>query len=117
MTTRSLVFVALALSVTACSAERLTGTAAQDAARQYQARVVVSDQEPLVFVDGLAVSADSLQVILPESIHSVEVVKGATAVKLYGERATRGVILVVTKGAAAKAAAGAADKPAGLTPR
>lgn len=117
MTTRSLVFVALALSVTACSAERLTGTAAQDAARQYQARVVVSDQEPLVFVDGLAVSADSLQVILPESIHSVEVVKGATAVKLYGERATRGVILVVTKGAAAKAAAGSADKPAAVTPR
>lgn len=117
MTTRSLVFVALALSLAACSAERLTGTAAQDAARQYQARVVVSDQEPLVFVDGLAVSADSLQVILPESIHSVEVVKGAAATKLYGERAAHGVILVVTKAAAAQAATKATTKPAGATPR
>ncbi|MCC7004166.1 MAG: TonB-dependent receptor plug domain-containing protein [Gemmatimonadaceae bacterium] len=117
MTTRSLVFIALALSVTACSAERLTGTAAQDAARQYQARAEVSAQDPLVFVDGLMISADSLQVFSPESIHSVEVVKGATAVKLYGERATRGVILVVTKAAAAKAAATSAAKPSGVTPR
>lgn len=116
MTIRSIVFVALALSVTACSAERLTGTAAQDAARQYQARAEVSDQEPMILVDGREIVGETLRGIDPETIHSVEVVKGAAATKLYGERASRGVILVTTK-AAAQAAAQSAPKPAGVTPR
>ena len=117
MNTRSLVVLALALAVAACSGEHLTGVAAEDAARQYQARAELRAQDPMVFVDGLVISADSLQLIVPETIHSVEVVKGATAVKLYGERAERGVILVVTKSAAAQAAAKSPAKPTSATPR
>lgn len=100
MSPRPLLALALAVSAAACSAERLTGTAAQDAARQYQARAVVSANDPLILIDGREVDDAALRSYPVDSIHSVSVVKGQTAVKLYGERASHGVILVVTKAAA-----------------
>ncbi len=114
MPARPLVLVALVLSASACSAERLTGPAAQDAARQYQARAEVSAQDPLILVDGREIAGDALRSISPDSIQTVEVIKGATAVRLYGERASRGVILVVTKAAAS---AQSIVKPAGASRR
>jgi outer membrane receptor protein involved in Fe transport len=53
--------------------------------------------DPLVLVDGRAVSAASLQDIAADQILDVEVVKGPAAVERYGERAGGGAIVVRTK--------------------
>jgi TonB-dependent SusC/RagA subfamily outer membrane receptor len=53
--------------------------------------------DPLVFVDGIEVEGvpDDLA---PESIERIEVIKGAAAVRIYGETARDGVIQITTKG-------------------
>lgn len=89
--------VALALLASACSSERLTGVAAERAARQYQAQAVATDGEPLFLLDGKEISAEAARGIAPESIASIEVVKGAAAATVYGERGRRGVILITSK--------------------
>ena len=86
-----------------CSADRLTGVAAQDAVRQYQAGAVrlrpftTPGPNALILVDGLEVAQASLRTMDPASIHSVYVFKPAAAVEKYGERARDGVILIRTK--------------------
>lgn len=55
------------------------------------------DANPLVYVDGEEKSQEMLKTINPEGIERVEVLKGESAVKLYGEKAKNGVILVTTK--------------------
>lgn len=102
--TRRLVFLALALLLTACSADRLTGVAAENAARQYQARERALSEEPLFFVDGKEVSATVVRAMTPTTIETIEVVKGAAAVALYGQRASRGVVIISTKAGAGAAA-------------
>jgi TonB-dependent SusC/RagA subfamily outer membrane receptor len=57
----------------------------------------ISENAPMVIVDGVVLFAGSMPDILPEKIESIEVVKGAAAAALYGERAANGVILVKTK--------------------
>jgi TonB-dependent starch-binding outer membrane protein SusC len=42
-------------------------------------------------------TGDVLSRIRPDDIESIEVVKGAAAVRLYGSRAANGVILIRTK--------------------
>ena len=93
----SLAVVALALS--ACSADRLTGVAAENAARQYQAQRIAPRVEPLVFVDGKEVTSEVAWALDPKTIESIEVVKGAAAVTVYGERGGNGVILITRKAA------------------
>ena len=99
--TRMLMPVLLVLY--ACSADRLTGVAAQDAVRQYQAGTVrlrpvtTPGRNALILLDGLEVARESLRTMDPASIHSVEVIKSAAAVAQYGERARDGVILIQTK--------------------
>jgi hypothetical protein len=51
---------------------------------------------PLVFVDGVAVDGVPAD-LAPESIERVEVIKGAAAVRIYGEDARDGVIQITTK--------------------
>lgn len=94
---RGLPLLALALLLTACSSERLTGVAAENAARQYQARERALSEEPLFFVDGKEVSAAAARAMTPTTIESIEVVKGAAAVSLYGQRGSRGVVIISTK--------------------
>jgi TonB-linked SusC/RagA family outer membrane protein len=53
-------------------------------------------QEPLYIVDGIILQG-SLADVDPQSIESVEVVKGAAAASLYGSRAGAGVIQIRTK--------------------
>ncbi len=102
--TRPVVCLTLALLLTACSADRLTGVAAEDAARQYQARERALGDEPLFFVDGKEVTATVAHALTPTTIETIEVVKGAAAVTVYGERASRGVILITTKASSGGAA-------------
>jgi hypothetical protein len=89
--------LSLALVLAAGCAEKLTGPAAQSAAREYQAKQVAADKTPLILLNGSAYPADSLRQMNPSDIESIEVIKGAKAVELYGKPATHGAILVVTK--------------------
>jgi TonB-dependent SusC/RagA subfamily outer membrane receptor len=62
-----------------------------------------SSTEPLIIIDGViqqpgaGVVRPSGANIPPQNIESVEVVKGAAAVQLYGERARDGVIVITTR--------------------
>ncbi len=57
-----------------------------------------SGNGPIVMVDGVILTdPDGLQSLDPERIQSVEVIKGAAAVRLYGSRAANGVVVVTTK--------------------
>ena len=53
-------------------------------------------QQPLYIVDGLFING-GIQDVNPNDIESVEVLKGAAASNLYGERAGAGVIAITTK--------------------
>ncbi len=89
--------VALALLLTACNSDRLTGVAAQEAARQYHSQAIAPSDEPMYFLDGKEITPAAAREMDVSTIASVEVVKGATATKLYGERANRGVIVITRK--------------------
>ena len=54
---------------------------------------------PLIFLDGVEVEAgfSALNSLNPDDIESIEVIKGEAAVGLFGDRAERGVINIVTK--------------------
>lgn len=59
-------------------------------------------QKPLVFLDGVEQSyledpKEVLESIQPETIKNVEVIKGAAATALYGDRAQEGIIRINTK--------------------
>jgi TonB-linked SusC/RagA family outer membrane protein len=56
---------------------------------------IVGDNEPLYVVDGFPVS--SAEVINNSSIESIEILKDASAVAIYGSRASNGVVLITTK--------------------
>lgn len=67
--------------------------------------------EPLVLVDG-AVVPDGASHLEPDHIRSVEVIKGAKAVELYGSRADAGVIYITTVDANGnETSGGAAERP------
>ena len=64
--------------------------------------------EPLIYVDGIRINADRLfaarggstsrlQDIDPNSIESIEIIKGPAAATLYGTEASNGVIQIITK--------------------
>jgi TonB-dependent SusC/RagA subfamily outer membrane receptor len=54
--------------------------------------------QPLVVVDGvIATGSDALRSLRPEQIDTIEIVKGAAALGLWGERGANGVILITTK--------------------
>ena len=54
--------------------------------------------QPLIFVDGVELDGySSLSSLNPDDIESIEVIKGAAAAELHGERAERGVIQIFTK--------------------
>lgn len=59
----------------------------------------VATGTPLVFIDGVRreMSARGLSDLAPDGIESIEVIKGAAAVTIYGEEAADGVIRITTK--------------------
>lgn len=54
-------------------------------------------KQPLVIVDGLEKTDQSIHGINPNDIESISILKDAGAKAIYGEKATNGVILVTTK--------------------
>ncbi len=56
-----------------------------------------SDNSPLVVVDGVVGVANSLTMLNPSEIQSIEVLKDASATAIYGARGANGVILITTK--------------------
>jgi hypothetical protein len=59
--------------------------------------------EGLLVIDGKISEPGAMRALAPDRIHSVEVVKGAAATKMYDDpRAANGVIKITTKAAAAK---------------
>ncbi len=63
----------------------------------------LNGNEPLYVVDGIAMSGQSssntsvLSTINPSDITSIEVLKDASAMAIYGSRASNGVVLITTK--------------------
>ncbi len=56
--------------------------------------------QPLIFVDGVEVANEDgalFRSLDPDDIESIEIIKGAAAADLYGERAENGVIQILTK--------------------
>jgi TonB-linked SusC/RagA family outer membrane protein len=58
-------------------------------------RSLVANNDPLVVVDGVAISG-GIGDISPSSIQSIEVLKDASAAAVYGSRGANGVILITT---------------------
>lgn len=52
---------------------------------------------PLIFIDGVEVSAADMNALAPEVIEGFSVLKDATATALYGARGANGVMLITTK--------------------
>ncbi len=57
----------------------------------------LSDNNPLILVDGMPVG--SLDMVNPDDVQQISVLKDAAAASIYGARAAAGVILVTTKSA------------------
>lgn len=53
-------------------------------------------KQPLIIVDGI-VGTNSLDMLDPNEIESIDVLKDGSAASIYGTRATNGVILITTK--------------------
>lgn len=59
-------------------------------------------EKPIYVVDGTISGKAALEKMNPEDIQSIDVLKGNTAMALYGERAREGVVVINTKAAAKK---------------
>ena len=60
-------------------------------------RSLLADNEPLYVIDGIPLTAGSINDLNPSDIESLEVLKDASATAIYGSRGANGVILVTTK--------------------
>ncbi|HEY5967249.1 MAG TPA: TonB-dependent receptor [Chitinophagaceae bacterium] len=79
---------------------QVTGTeGSPDAAAVIRVRgggSITQDNSPLYIIDGIQVE-DALNVISPQDIASVDVLKDASATAIYGARGANGVIIITTK--------------------
>ncbi|GJH40211.1 hypothetical protein RCZ04_07610 [Capnocytophaga sp. HP1101] len=57
----------------------------------------INNIDPLVIMDGVAVSANTLNTFNANDFESVTVLKDAASTSIYGARAANGVILITTK--------------------
>ena len=58
---------------------------------------ITQDNSPIYIVDGVQVE-NALQVISPQDIASVDVLKDASTTAIYGARGANGVVIITTKG-------------------
>lgn len=57
----------------------------------------INNSDPLYIIDGMATDQNGMELVNPEDIESIEVLKDAASGAIYGSRAANGVILVTTK--------------------
>lgn len=58
---------------------------------------ITQDNAPIYIVDGVQIE-NALQILSPQEIESVDVLKDAASTAIYGARGANGVILITTKG-------------------
>jgi TonB-linked SusC/RagA family outer membrane protein len=58
---------------------------------------VTQDNSPLIVIDGFPTENPDLNMINPDDIESIEVLKDASATAIYGSRGANGVLMVTTK--------------------
>jgi hypothetical protein len=56
------------------------------------------EKEPLMYIDGKEVKNKKMEDVDPETIGSINVIKGTNLVEEYGEKAKTGIIQITTKG-------------------
>ncbi|MDR2564262.1 MAG: SusC/RagA family TonB-linked outer membrane protein, partial [Prevotellaceae bacterium] len=56
-----------------------------------------ASNDPMIVIDGLPVSGNSINMVNPDDVASVTVLKDASATAIYGFRASNGVIIITTK--------------------
>jgi TonB-dependent SusC/RagA subfamily outer membrane receptor len=61
-------------------------------------RMGVSDGNPLILMNGVAITKEEMDKINPDDIESVNVFKGEQATRLYGEKGKNGVVIITPKG-------------------
>ena len=61
-------------------------------------RMGVSDGNPLILMNGVAITKEEMDKINPDDIESVNVLKGEQATHLYGEKGKNGVVIITPKG-------------------
>jgi TonB-linked SusC/RagA family outer membrane protein len=61
----------------------------------------ITNPNPFYVVDGIPISAESVGMLNPGDIESMEVLKDASAAAIYGARAANGVVLITTRRAKA----------------
>lgn len=75
-----------------------TGGSSPNSSVAIQLRGVVSmngDQEPMIVIDGIP--GGNMDLLQPDDIESIEVLKDGSAAAIYGSRGNAGVILITTK--------------------
>jgi len=60
-------------------------------------RSITGNNEALVVIDNVISTANNLQLLQPDAIENVNVIKGAQGAALYGAQGVNGVIIVTTK--------------------
>src|SRR4051794_31211145 len=96
-------FLTLSLFALSGCADKLVGPEAQAAAREYQgaSRDIGPNgpmqPPPLILVNGVEQDTAALMKLDADRIESIEVFKGPKAIQLYGDRAEKGVIVILLK--------------------
>ncbi|PKV66683.1 M56 family metallopeptidase [Pontibacter ramchanderi] len=59
--------------------------------------IVGMPEAALYYIDGVEASREAVQKLDPKTIHSINVVKGNTAAEVFGNKASKGIISIVTE--------------------
>lgn len=57
----------------------------------------INNSDPLYVVDGIPLASNDINIVDPENIESIDILKDASAQAIYGSRGANGVILIKTK--------------------
>jgi len=98
---RSALAISLMMLTSACSFERSAAPVPQPQKSALSMCLAAECGTPLFVVDGKPLPNDSADLV-PSDIETVEVFKGPAAIKLYGDEARHGVIVITSKRAAAR---------------
>lgn len=64
----------------------------------FATRRVDFQPQPLIMVDGKEITGEQMEAINPDMIESISVLKDKESVRIYGDKAEHGVILITLKG-------------------